>query len=162
MIHNNMHHHYHHRHHRHRRHRGSPLGLLFPLVFFIVFVSGSRNALGFIFPIFILIIIISIISSVARNNSSNDYSEQRSTYGAYPNSSQSNGYAQTYQSTNHPPSQNHSCSQNNSTYKPIAVAPIKAKISCSSCDIELDSSSQQALRENGFVYCSFCGNKIVQ
>lgn len=161
MIHNNMHHHHHHRRHHRRHRRGSPFGFLIPLIFFAVFVSGRTSVLGFIFPIFVLIIIVSIISSVLRNNSSNEYSEQRSTYGAYPRSTQSTMDTRTYQSSSMPTTSHNNYSQNESTYRATPIKPIKAKISCSSCDIELDSSSQQALSENGFVYCSFCGNKIV-
>ncbi len=153
MIHHHSHHHHRRRRHSHRRF--SPIGFLFPLIFFGIFVSRSVFSYGMIFPIVILIVIISIISSAVRNSSRRQSSEQ-SSRGYYPNRntykphSSPNQYSDysDYSESNHFQSNNHPSS-------------IKAKLICSSCNIELDSNSKDALDENGFVYCGFCGNKII-
>ena len=157
-----MHHHHHHRRHRRHYRRRSPHGFIFPVIFFVIFVSGRTSTIGFILPIIILIIIISIISSAIRNNSSRTYSEQRSSYGSNRPSYQPTMASNTYNSYGASTRNERRYSTNYTSRTITPIVPVKVKISCSSCDIELDSSSKQALDENGFVFCGFCGNKIVR
>ncbi len=165
MIHHNPHHNpHHHHHHQRRRHRHyrrfSPLGFLFPLIFFVVFVSGNGSVVGLTFPILFIICVISIIAIVVKNSSNRNNSDRY-------HSSRAN--STTYTSSTYPNRTSYSSAtvrndQARHTYVPSAAStPIESPmVVCSSCHIELDANSQNALEENGFVYCSFCGNKLIK